>query len=216
MKYIFFVSLLLFSAFARCEVGSIDELVNSFTETEETQINTGVQGRTFEAKKISVELSNINDVGFLFVANFNNVTIADIAEQTLGMSGSSSTELEPYLKQGDNILIFALWNKAGKSLNLKYWEKTFLSGYSYKYSLIADGTTLYKLEGDKEGKAGVAYWNAFFVVKNGDNLTIRPLTKGEQARIRRAFEKVSNNTALTSTDQKAVNLGANIANALQH
>jgi hypothetical protein len=216
VKYIIFASLLLFSGLASSEQ-TIDEVINSFVETEETQINTGVQGKTFEAKKLSVELNNINDAGFLLVIDPNGqVTIADSAEQTLGMSGSSSTELEPFLKEGSNVLIFALWNKEGKSLDLKYWEKTFLSGYSYKYSLIADGTTLYKLEGDKSGKAGVAYWNAFFIVKNGDNLTIEPLNKKDQNYFKRAFEKVSNNTALTSTDQKAVNLGANIAHALQH
>ncbi len=216
MKFLILVSLLFCSSVALSEDELLD-FINTLdgVETQDDQINTGVQGKIFEAKQVTVELSRINDVGFLIVLDQNGTaTIVASAEQTLGITGSVTTDLEPYLQDASNLLIFALWNREGKNIDLRYWEKTFLSGYSYKYRLIGDGTTLYKLEGDEKGKAGIVYWNAFFIDKNDNNLTISPVTTDIQAQINRVFESVSNNTALTATNQKAVNLGANIATAL--
>ena len=217
MRYLFLVSLLLFSSSATSE-NWLSDLLNPPLKAEELDdpVNTGVQGKTFNARQLSVELDNINDVGFIIVIDQSGkATIVASAEQTMGITGSVEVDLDPYLKYPTNLLIFALWNREGTNLDLKYWEKDFLNGYSYQYSLIADGTTLYKLEGDKAGNAGIRYWNAFSIYKKDDGLlTIAPINKDVQTQIKLVFEGVSHNTALTSIDQKTVNLGANIASAL--
>jgi hypothetical protein len=218
MKIIFFsLFLVCFSGYCHAENWFTNVLKPSADAEGDQNNNTGVEGKIFNAKKLTVELKNINDIGMIFVIDESGgIEEAGSTEQTLGIAGTETIELEPYLKTGRNLLIFALWNKDGKKLDLKYWQKSFLEGYSYDYSLIGDGTTLYKLQGNKKtGGAGVVYWNAFTIDKDGDNLTIRPAPRGEIERIKRAMSHASTTTALTTSDAKMANITSNIAIALR-
>ena len=151
---IFCLFILGFSNFAYAE-NWFSGLLNS--DAEEQQ-NTGVEGKTFKVKKISIELKNINDFGFVFVIDESDTpNLAGSSEQTIGLTGSETIELAPYLKSGRNLLVFALWNKEGKTIDAKFYKKTFLDGWSFDYTLIGDGTNLYHLYDKKAGAVGVAY-----------------------------------------------------------
>ena len=204
-----------FSSFA--DAGIIDDTFSELLESsKETEQNTGVDGKSFNVKKINIELKNINDIGLIFLIDENdNVALVASPEQTLGLAGSETIELEPYLKLGQNLLVFALWNKGGTNIDLKYWNKTFLNSWSFDYTLIGDGTTLYKLHDSKEGKEGITYWNAFLVDSDGATLTLRPIAKSNIPKIKQAMQQATNTIKSIKTDLKTSDIASNIAISLR-
>jgi hypothetical protein len=97
-----------------------------------------IEDKTFEVSSLSVAIKNINDVGLVFVRHDKGkVNIASLASWA-GIAGSDETELDKYMDEGDNLLIFVLWNKQGKAIDVPYIN---LALYGFQGLLIkcADG-----------------------------------------------------------------------------
>lgn len=168
-------------------------------------------GKSFTIKKLSVSLKNINDIGMLFIERpYADIELIDLAEWNLGISGAAEIDLFPYIGLGDNTLVFILWNKEGKKLDTPIYSKSFLSGWSFDYTLIGDGTSLFHETGGEEGKAGIAYWNVFFIHSNGDEYTLEPANAATVAHLANKIEEISTEPNIKN-QEKSVNIAANIA-----
>jgi hypothetical protein len=108
-------------------------------------------------KRLSVALKQIDDIGLVLVRQPDGqMQMVTGAEWHVNNNGGSATaDVDPHLKPGINLVIFALHNKAF----------AFGAGkWSYDFSLIGDGKVLWRgSEGRREPGVGLRFWKAFSV-----------------------------------------------------
>jgi hypothetical protein len=123
--------------------------------------------KEFVVDSISVEMKNINDVGMVFVSHQDgSLALAGQAAWGIGftgLAGKAEVDLAPFLKRGENFVVFVLWNKPGKSIETKYYTKTFMDKWSYEVALYGDGTNIFHQSDEGAGDSGVVYYFAFNV-----------------------------------------------------
>jgi hypothetical protein len=108
-------------------------------------------------KRLSVAIKQIDDIGLVLVRQPDGqMQIVTGAEWHVNNNGGSATaDVDPHLKPGVNLVIFALHNKA------------FAFGpgkWSYDFSLIGDGKILWhSYDGRREPSVGLRFWKAFSV-----------------------------------------------------
>lgn len=128
------------------------------------------------------------------------------AEWTYGIKGSKSVPLDDFIKQGSNLVVFALYNKKGKGISTRFYNKDFLTNYSYDFTLLGDGSTLFHMaDNQKEGQQGIAAWSAYGVERNGAQFKVGAISPAQTSQLEAAFRHInddltSNPVAETSTD----------------
>jgi hypothetical protein len=152
-----------------------------------------IEDKTFEVSSLSVAIKNINDVGLVFVRHDKGkVNIASLASWA-GIAGSDETELDKYMDEGDNLLIFVLWNKQGKAIDVPYinFKKSFLDSWSFEFSLFGDGTNLFHQAQEGKGGNGVAHFEAFNVEKSGQIYRVSPASMLQIGAIHQALDRIN-------------------------
>jgi hypothetical protein len=151
-----------------------------------------IEDKVFKVSTLSVSIKNINDLGLVFVRHGKSkVNIVSQAAWTLGITGSNETELDKYMDEGDNLLIFVLWNKQGKEINNFFVKKKLLDNWSFDFSLFGDGTNLFHQAKEGNGGNGVAYFEAFNVEKSGQTYRISPATSWQVMFIHNALDDIN-------------------------
>lgn len=80
-----------------------------------------IEDKVFKVSTLTVSIKDINDVGLVFVRHGKGkVNIVSQAAWTYGLTGSDETKLDEHMDEGDNLLIFVLWNKQGKAVDVPY------------------------------------------------------------------------------------------------
>jgi hypothetical protein len=151
-----------------------------------------IEDKVFRVSTLSVSIKNINDLGLVFVRHGKGkVNIVTQAAWMLGITGSNETELDKYIDEGDNLLIFVLWNKQGKEINNFFVKKKLLDNWSFDFSLFGDGTNLFHQAKEGNGGGGVAYFEAFNVEKSGQTYRVSPATSWQVMFIHNALDDIN-------------------------
>lgn len=152
--------------------------------------------REFTVKSVLVEMKNINDLGLVFVSREDgSLVLAGQAAWGLsltGLAGKAEIELEDFIKDGENVVLFVLWNKPGKKIDTEYYKRSFMEKWSYEISLYGDGTNLFHQLDDGTSSPGVAYHFAFNVDKHGSSYEVSGANSGQLSRIAGILSKVNN------------------------
>lgn len=153
-----------------------------------------IEDKVFRVSTLTVSIKDINDVGLVFVRHDNGkVNIVSQAASTYEIAGSNETELDNYMDEGDNLLIFVLWNKQGKTVNIPYtkFKQNFLDSWSFDFSLFGDNTNLFHSTEQSKGGTGVVYFEAFNVEKSGTIYRVSPASNFQVVRIHYAIDRIN-------------------------
>lgn len=151
-----------------------------------------IEDKVFKVSSLSVAIKKINDLGLVFVRHDKGkVNIVSQAAWTLGLAGSDETELDGYLDEGSNLIIFVLWNKQGKEINTSFFKQSFLDSWSFDFSLFGDSTNLFHQAKEGKGGNGVAYFDAFNVDKSGGTYLVSPATSWQVMLIHDALDRIN-------------------------
>jgi hypothetical protein len=159
---------------------------------ENTPENT-IEDKVFKVSTLTVSIKDINDVGLVFVRHGKGkVNIVSQGSWTYGLTGSDESKLDEYMDEGDNLLIFVLWNKQGKALDVPYinLKQSFLDSWSYDFSLFGDGTNLFHQTAQGKGGNGVVHFEAFNVEKTGKTYRVSPASSFQVAAIHYAIDSI--------------------------
>lgn len=158
-----------------------------------------IEDKIFKVSSLSVAIKNINDVGLVFVRHGKGrVNFVSQASWT-GIAGSDEKELDKYMDEGDNLLIFVLWNKKGKEIEIPFTniKKTFLDSWSFDFSLFGDGTNLFHEAKEDKGGNGVMYFEAFNIEKTGKAYRVSPASSLQGVFIHNALDNINKDLKLS-------------------
>lgn len=132
--------------------------------------------REFTVKTVSVDMQNINDVGLIFVSH-EDASLVLVGQVSwglgiTGLAGKGEFDLLPFMEEGNNFVLFVLWNKQGKTIDTKFYKSTLMEKWSYEFSIYGDGTNLFRQKDQGSAGVGIVHYFVFNVDKHGNNYAI--------------------------------------------